>query len=129
MKIVAIIQARMGSTRLSNKVMRLINNKPMIELLLKRISKSKLINQIVVATSKNNENLPIIRHVEDLGFKCEQGSENDVLDRYLQVAKNNKADFIVRITGDCPLIDPILIDKCIEKSINVMPVRYMPTSD
>ena len=118
MKIVAIIQARMGSTRLSNKVMRLINNKPMIELLLKRISKSKLVNQIVVATSKNNENLPLIRHVESLGFKCEQGSENDVLDRYIQVAKNNKADFIVRITGDCPLIDPLLIDKCIEKSID-----------
>ena len=115
MKIVAIIQARMGSTRLENKVMKPINSRPMIELLLMRLAKSRLLHQIIVATSKNKTNLPLINHVESLGFTCEQGSENDVLERYLQVAENNQADVIVRITGDCPLVDPVLVDKCIEK--------------
>ena len=117
MKIVAIIQARMGSTRLENKVMKPINSRPMIELLLMRLAKSKLIHQIIVATSKDKKNLPLIDHIERLGFTCEQGSENDVLERYLQVAKNNQADVIVRITGDCPLVDPAIVDKCIEKFI------------
>ncbi len=117
MKIVAIIQARMGSTRLENKVMKTINNIPMIELLLKRLSKSKLIDKIIVATSKDKKNLSLINHVEKIGFICERGSEKDVLERYLQVAENNLADIIVRITGDCPLVDPIIVDKCIKKFI------------
>ncbi len=117
MKIVAIIQARMGSTRLANKVMKPINAKPMIELLLMRLAKSKLIQKIVVATSKDKKNLPLIKHVENLGFSCEQGSEDDVLDRYIQVAESNQADAVVRITGDCPLVDSVLVDQCIEKFI------------
>ena len=68
MKIIAIIQARMGSTRLENKVMKPINAKPMIELLLMRLAKSKLIQKIVVATSKDKKNLPLIKHVENLSF-------------------------------------------------------------
>ena len=119
MKIIAIIQARMGSTRLENKVMKPINAKPMIELLLMRLAKSKLIQKIVVATSKDKKNLPLIKHVENLGFSCEQGSEDDVLDRYIQVAESNQADVVVRITGDCPLVDSILVDKCIEKFIQL----------
>ena len=87
MKIVAIVQARMGSTRLPNKVMKLINGKPMIQLLLERLSKSKEINQIVVATSTNEGNLPLVNFIQQAGFDCEQGSEDDVLDRYLYVAK------------------------------------------
>ena len=117
MKIVAIIQARMGSTRLANKVMKPINARPMIELLLMRLAKSKLIQKIVIATSKDKKNLPLIKHVESLGFSCEQGSEDDVLDRYIQVAESNQADVVVRITGDCPVVDPTLVDKCIEKLI------------
>ena len=119
MKIIAIIQARMGSTRLENKVMKPINSKPVIELLLMRLAKSKLIQKIVVATSKDKKNLPLIKHVESLGFNCEQGSEDDVLDRYIQVAESNQAEVVVRITGDCPLVDPILVDKCIEKFIQL----------
>ena len=115
MKIVAIVQARMGSTRLQNKVMKSINSRPLIELQLARLTNSKLLDQIIVATSKDKKNLPLVNHVKGLGFSCEQGSENDVLDRYLQVANNNKVDVVVRITGDCPFVDPILVDKCIEK--------------
>ena len=115
MKIVAIVQARMGSTRLQNKVMKSINSRPLIELQLARLTNSKLLDQIIVATSKDKKNLPLVNHVKGLGFSCEQGSENDVLDRYLKVANNNKVDVVVRITGDCPFVDPILVDKCIEK--------------
>ena len=117
MKIVAIVQARMGSIRLPNKVMRLINGTTMIELLLARLSKSKKIDQIVIATSTNKNNAPLIQHIEKLGYACVSGSENDVLSRYIIAAKKVQADIIVRITGDCPLIDPALVDKVIEQFI------------
>ena len=87
MKVVAIIQARMGSTRLPNKVMMKINHIPMIELLIDRLSNSKHIDQIVLATSNNKNNTPLINHVESLGYKVFSGEENDVLDRYFQAAK------------------------------------------
>lgn len=113
MKVVAIVQARMGSTRLPNKVMKSIVGIPMIELLLKRLSKAKEIDQIVVATSVDSRNKPLLEHVKNLGYTCEQGSEHDVLDRYLKAAQSNNADVVVRITGDCPLVDPDLVDTVI----------------
>lgn len=113
MKIVALVQARMGSTRLPNKVMKPVGGVPMIELLLSRLSRAKEIDQIVVATSVDPRNHPLVEHVRKLGYACEQGSENDVLDRFVQAAKNNRADVVVRITGDCPLVDPELVDEVI----------------
>ena len=115
MKVVAIVQARMGSTRLPKKVMKLINGVPMIELLLARLSRSKKIDKIVLATSEDPLNQTLIDHVSGLGFVCEQGSENDVLERYVDVAEKHAADIIVRITGDCPLVDPQLVDECISR--------------
>ena len=113
MNVVAIVQARMGSTRLPNKVMKPIQGKPMIELLLARLAKSNQINQIVLATSTDMRNVPLVAHVESLGYTCVCGSERDVLDRYLVAARQTKADVVVRITGDCPLIDPNLVDQAI----------------
>ena len=113
MKVVALVQARMGSTRLPNKVMKPVGGVPMIELLLMRLSASREIDRIVVATSINERNKPLVEHVRHLGYACEQGSENDVLDRYEEAAKAYNADVIVRITGDCPLVDPELVDECI----------------
>ena len=113
MKIVAIVQARMGSTRLPNKVMKPIGGIPMIELLLSRLARAKEVNQIIVATSVEKVNQSLVGHVHKLGYTCEQGSENDVLDRYVQAAKKHKADVVVRITGDCPLVDPELVDEVI----------------
>jgi len=118
MKTVAIIQARMGSIRLPKKVMSKINGMPMIEILLKRLSLSKELDQIIVATSKNDNNKPLIKHVNDLGYECYQGSESNVLSRYAHAAKASNADIIVRITGDCPLIDPQLVDELIIKFKN-----------
>jgi glutamate-1-semialdehyde 2,1-aminomutase len=115
MKVIAIVQARMGSVRLPNKVMKQIMGVPLIELLLARLGEAKEVNQIVVATSKHEVNKPLIKHVTSLGIPCVQGSENDVLDRYLQAANLYGADLVVRITGDCPLVDPKLVDECVLK--------------
>jgi len=124
MNTLAIVQARMGSTRFPNKVMRNINGVPMIELLLRRLAKARRINQIVLATSDDPRNQPLVDHVRKLGFTVYQGSENDVLDRYYQAARLVLPDTVVRITGDCPLIDPELVDKIIE-SYETQSVDYM----
>jgi glutamate-1-semialdehyde 2,1-aminomutase len=113
MKVVAIVQARVGSTRFPNKVMKPINGVPMIELLLSRLSHAKEIDQIVLATSVEPNNIALAEHVRNLGYACELGSENDVLERYVQAAEANGADVVVRITGDCPLVDPQLVDECV----------------
>lgn len=113
MKVVALVQARMGSTRLPNKVMKLINGVPMIELLLSRLSRTEEIDEIVVATSVDTRNQTLVDHVRKLGYACELGSENDVLDRFVRAAKAHQADVVVRITADCPLTDPALVDEVI----------------
>lgn len=114
MKVVAIVQARMGSTRLPNKVMHTIVGVPMIELLLSRLAKSNEIDQIVLATSVEESNTPLVQHIQKLGYTCVRGSELDVLDRFLLAARQVKADVLVRITGDCPLIDPKLVDQAVK---------------
>jgi len=124
MKVVAIVQARMGSTRLPNKVMKPVAGIPMVELLLTRLAKSKEIDQIVLATSTDERNTPLVDHVQKLGYTCVRGSESDVLDRYLVAARQAKADVVVRITGDCPLIDPVLVDQSIAR-FKVKNVDYL----
>jgi len=118
MNIVAIVQARLGSKRLPNKVIKLINGLPMIEVLLTRLSQSKLVTKIVVATSTDSEDKKLKKLVNNLGYDCEQGSKDDVLNRYIYVAEKYKANIIVRITGDCPLVDPKLVDQVIDKFKN-----------
>jgi glutamate-1-semialdehyde 2,1-aminomutase len=132
MKTLAIIQARMSSTRFPNKVMKLINGKPMIELLLSRLARATRIDQIVLATSEDPRNQPLADHVRTLGYEVFLGSENDVLDRYCQAAKAHLPDTVVRVTGDCPLVDPELVDQVIrdyeERRVdyltNTMPPTY-----
>jgi glutamate-1-semialdehyde 2,1-aminomutase len=89
------------------------------------------VNQIVVATSTNEVNRPLVEHIKNMGFACELGSENDVLDRYIQVGKKYEADIIVRITGDCPLIDPDLVDEAINHfkigGVDYLCNNYPPT--
>lgn len=115
MKIVAVVQARMGSTRLPNKVMKPIGDKSIIQILLARLSKSRHVNQILVATSIDPRNDVLSEHVESLGFHCFRGSETDVLRRYIDAGKSVDADIVVRITGDCPLVDFALVDQVIER--------------
>lgn len=110
MKVVAIVQARMGSSRLPGKVMKPIVDKPVIELLLKRLDLSTEVDQIVVATSLDPKNIELKNHVTSLGFDCHMGSEDDVLSRVYDAAKSFHADIVIRITGDCPFVDPGLVD-------------------
>lgn len=115
MKVGAIVQARMGSSRFPGKVMKPVVGMPMIELLLKRLKRSVELDQIVVATSVDERNQSLVDHVAQLGFCCERGSEVDVMNRYLDVARKHNIDVIVRITGDCPLVDPSLVDDLISR--------------
>jgi glutamate-1-semialdehyde 2,1-aminomutase len=127
-KIVAVVQARMGSSRLPGKVMMDLQGSSVIEVLLKRLSRSALIDEIVVATSIESNNKVLIAHVETLGYKVCVGSENDVLRRYVDAAEGAEADIVIRITGDCPLIDPDLVDEFIEKFLN-SDVDYLSDED
>ena len=116
MKVVAIIQARMGSTRLPGKVMKKILGKPVILWDLDRVSISKLIDEIVIAIPYGKENGVIVDTIKEYNDKIiiTKGSEDDVLDRYYQAAVQTNADVVVRITSDCPLIDPVVIDQVIK---------------
>jgi glutamate-1-semialdehyde 2,1-aminomutase len=113
LKVVAIVQARMGSTRFPDKVMRRIGAVPMIGLLLQRLARATRVQQIVLATSRDPRNAALAAYVRELGYEVHQGSENDVLERYYGAAAQAGADAVVRITGDCPLIDPALVDEVI----------------
>ena len=113
MKTLAIVQARMGSIRLPNKVMLPINGVPMIELLLHRLSLAKLIDHILVATSTASGDKQLAAHVRRLGYEVFEGSENNVLDRFYKAALPHRPNTVVRITGDCPLVDPELVDAII----------------
>ncbi len=111
--ILAIVQARMGSARLPGKVMKKVLGKPLIEHLLKRLKKSEKINKIVVATSREKNNDKLCQYLKNFGLDVYRGKEEDVLDRYYQVALQYRPDIVVRITGDCPLIDYKVVDKVI----------------
>jgi len=114
LKFVATIEARMNSTRLPGKTMKKILGKPLLELMIERVLKSKKIKEIVIATSTNAENDPIEELCNKLGVKCFRGSEDDVLERVLKAAQSCKADVIIELWGDCPLIDPTILDKLVE---------------
>jgi len=124
MKVVAIVQARNGSIRLPNKVMKLVCNKPIIEILLKRLSLAQELSEIIVATTTGEEDDPLDVLIKGLGYQCYRGSRNDLLDRYLQAAKKSNADIIVRITGDCPLVDPQMVDEMV-RSFKQLRVDYL----
>ncbi|MBA7558935.1 8-amino-3,8-dideoxy-manno-octulosonate cytidylyltransferase [subsurface metagenome] len=112
--VVAIIQARVGSTRLPGKVMLPIVGKPMLWHVIERVKRCKKIDSIVVATAFIKENNPIIELAKECKVEIFIGSENDVLDRYYQAAMKFNVDVIVRITADCPLINPHTIDKMVD---------------
>ncbi len=109
----AIIQARMGSTRLPGKVMKEVLGKPLIYYLLERLKYSGLIKKIVVATTDQPGDTVIKEYVESLGIEVFCGSQSDVLDRYHGAAKKYGIDPVIRITSDCPLLDPEIVDAII----------------
>lgn len=112
--IVAIIQARMGSTRLPGKVMWKICGHPMIWHQIQRVKHSQLIDKIVLATTTNEEDTPLLTIANECGIEGFAGSEDDVLDRFYRAARKYEADTVVRLTGDCPLTDPQVTDRVIK---------------
>jgi spore coat polysaccharide biosynthesis protein SpsF len=109
----AIIQARMGSTRLPGKVMLEAAGKPLLDHLMERLSFSTTLEKVVVATSTDKRDDVIEEFCKSQSIPVFRGSLNDVLDRYYRAAKYFELDIVVRITSDCPLIDPVLVDEMV----------------
>lgn len=114
-KIVAIIQARLTSTRLPKKIMLDICGKPLLWHVIERVKQVKLIDSIVIAIPDSSSNDELESFVKQFDWDVFRGSENDVLSRYYNAATQFKADMIVRITSDCPLVDPEIIDETIKQ--------------
>lgn len=111
--IAVIIQARTGSTRLPGKVMKELCEKTVLAHDIERVSQAKLVDEIIIATTTHDSDDVIVHEAERLGVKVFRGSEDDVLSRYYFAAKGAGADVVVRITSDCPLIDPFILDDII----------------
>jgi spore coat polysaccharide biosynthesis protein SpsF len=118
LKVAAIIQARMGSTRLPGKILKTVKGKTLLEYQIERVKQAKTIDQIIIATTVKKSEQPIIELCEKQGIDYYRGSEQDVLSRYYETAKKFEVDVIVRITSDCPIIDPEVIDKVVNQYFN-----------
>ena len=128
MKINLIIQARTGSTRLPGKILKIIEDKCVLQHVIDRCSKSIYINKIIVATTTNPNDDIIEDYCLKQNIDCFRGSENNVLDRYYNTALHHECDIIVRVTSDCPLIDVNIIDNMIcyfkEKKLYFLQPQY-----
>ncbi|RHW65215.1 acylneuraminate cytidylyltransferase [Clostridium botulinum] len=118
MKVVCIVQARMGSTRLSGKVLKKICGKTVLEHDIDRLRRVKNIDEIVIATTTLEKDNAIVKKCKILGAKYFRGAEDDVLSRYYYASKENNADIVVRVTSDCPLIDPEISENIIKYYID-----------
>lgn len=114
MKNLVMIQARCGSTRMPNKVMKDLYGKPVLQWMIERTQKSKYADEVMVVTSIEKNNLPILGLCASLGIRVGVGSEDDVLDRYYQTARLLRPEYVIRLTADCPCFDADLLDCAIE---------------
>ena len=108
---IIIVQARATSGRFPNKILQKIKNKTLLEILIHRLKKSKECKKIVIAIPKNSKQTKLYSHLKKLNVTIFEGNENNVLDRYYKASLQNKSDFIVRVTADCPLMDAKIVDK------------------
>jgi spore coat polysaccharide biosynthesis protein SpsF len=121
LKVVAIIQARMGSTRLPGKVLQDIEGETMLARVVQRVRRASLINEVLIATTDGAVDDAIVKECRRCEVPIFRGDENDVLDRYFRAAQLTKAEAVVRITSDCPLIDPEVTDKTIRAFLDESP--------
>jgi len=129
MRIVAIIQARMGSSRLPGKVLMDLAGEPVLVRCVNRICRARSINEIVVATTSKPADDAILNLCRQQNWPCFRGSEEDVLDRFYHTAIKWRADVVVRITSDCPLIEPIIVDQVVQDFLKRQPkVDYVSNS-
>ena len=115
MKYLAMIQARCGSTRLPNKVLKNLYGKPALQRMIERVRKSTMIDEVLVVTSIKKDNLPILKLCSYLNVRVGVGSEDDELDRFYQTAKLLRPEYVIRLTADCPCFDAELLDMAIEQ--------------
>jgi spore coat polysaccharide biosynthesis protein SpsF len=119
----------MGSTRLKGKVMMDLEGEPMLVRCINRLSRARSLTETVVATTTRNQDDAIARLCSTRSWLCFRGDEQDLLDRYYRAALAFKADAVVRITSDCPLIDPAIVDMVVNKFTDVLPnIDYVSTS-
>lgn len=116
--VLAIIQARMGSVRFPGKTLADVCGQPMLWHIVERVKRASSVDEVMIATSDCASDDAIAQFSADLGIRCFRGSEHDVLDRFYRAAEQNQADYIVRITADCPLIDPEVVDKVVASFLN-----------
>lgn len=121
LKILVVIQARMASTRLPGKSLRTILNRPILSFLVERLKHLSHLVTIVIATSEEDSDDPIVEFCKEEQIEVYRGSEEDVLDRYLKTARRFNGDVIVRITGDCPLMDPRVVDQALSQFLEHYP--------
>ena len=121
MRIVGIIQARMGSTRLPGKILKDIGGETMLARVVRRTQRARALSQVVVATTKSPADDVVVSECERLGVAVFRGAEQDVLDRYYWAAQAHQAEALVRVTSDCPLIDPSVVDQVVDAFLNVGP--------
>lgn len=114
MKIIAVTQARYGSTRLPAKVLKKVGDETLLDIHLKRILRAKSIDQLIVATTIESQSTVIEEIAKSHGLKCYKGSIDNVLQRFYEAVSPENPDYVVRITSDCPLIDPQIIDRVVE---------------
>ncbi|MEI9476447.1 MAG: glycosyltransferase family protein [Deltaproteobacteria bacterium] len=124
MSIIAIIQARMGSTRLPGKVLSDLAGEPLLARVVNRTRRAQTLDQVLVATTTKPADEPIVRLCEVRGWPFFRGSEEDVLDRYYRAARDHVAEVVVRITSDCPLIEPAIIDWVVREFFEKGPLDY-----
>ncbi len=121
MRIVVIIQARMGSTRLPGKVMKDLRGQTVLARVVARVRRAREVGEVVIATTHRPEDDVIVEECRRLAVRVFRGEVNDVLDRYYQAAKQEGAEAIVRITSDCPLIEPVVTDATIRAFLERRP--------
>lgn len=121
MKIVAVIQARMGSSRLPGKVLADVAGRSMLARVCDRLDRAATLDTIVVATTDAAADRPVVAECRRLGVACFRGSEEDVLDRFHRAATCHRAEAVVRITADCPLIDPEVVDRVVRAFLTARP--------
>ena len=113
--VLCMIQARMGGQRLPGKVLKKINGVPVISFIIKRVSKAKIISKVIVVTSKNKKDDILAEYLKEQDIEFFRGSENNVLERFYEAAKKYNADYIIRLTGDNPFVDPNIINKIVSE--------------
>lgn len=121
MKIEAFIQARMGSTRLPGKVLMEVKGKPLLGILVERLSRCHQLDQVVILTSNESCDYPIVDFCSQHHIPFFRGTEEDVLKRYYDAAVERNVDSVVRITSDCPLMDPKIVDQLVTEFRNSRP--------